>query len=73
MKMEKDKAGYIREGKFRSSEESILEAQGLTFNLSAMCNLEDSGDWFGPESKTSPAPIVNGSTLRNSTSTINND
>ena len=47
MKVEKDKAGYIREGKFKSSEESILEAQDLTLSLSGMCNLEDGGVSFG--------------------------
>ncbi len=47
VKIEKDKAGYIREGKFSSSEENLIEAQDMTISLSGMCNLEDGGVPFG--------------------------
>lgn len=47
MKIEREKAGYIRDGKFSSSEENLIEAQDITISLSGMCNLEDGGVPFG--------------------------
>jgi hypothetical protein len=53
LKIEKDKSGYIREGKFKSTDDLLIEAQDITISLEGPCNLEDGGTPFGnPEIKS---------------------
>jgi hypothetical protein len=46
MTVQKQEKGYLRDCKFRSSDDYLLEAQDLTLSLNGLSNLEDGGTQF---------------------------